>query len=116
MHTKIISYAENKYNTMPEHLWAKSPKYAVLRHTRNRKWYAVLMLVDREKLHISGEGQVWILNVKTTADVIEQLPHSTGFLPGYHMNKKYWISILLDGTVPLDAVEKFFDISYELTR
>ncbi len=24
----------------------------------------------------------------------------SGVLPGYHLNKKYWNTILLDGTVP----------------
>lgn len=115
MHNQITAYAKAKYDTTPEHLWKSSPEYAVLRHRRNRKWYAVIMLVDRARLHINGEGEAWIINVKTTDDVIEQVPYAKGFLPGYHMNKKYWISILLDGSVPLEVVERYLDISYKLT-
>jgi len=32
------------------------------------------------------------------------LRQSPGFLPGYHMNKKNWLSILLDGTVSDDQI------------
>ncbi|MDO5539675.1 MAG: MmcQ/YjbR family DNA-binding protein [Eubacteriales bacterium] len=37
-----------------------------------------------------------------------------GFLPGYHMNKNNWISILLDGTVGEIKILDFLDRSYEL--
>ena len=116
MKTKILSYAKQKYNTEPEYLWERNPDCCILRHRRNRKWYAVIMLVPRATLGLVGEGEVWIMDVKATADVIENIPDSEGFLPGYHMNKRYWMSILLDGTVPLKVVKKFLDESYELTR
>ncbi len=34
--------------------------------------------------------------------------------PGYHMNKKHWNTILLDGEVPEDEVEEMIDASYDL--
>ncbi len=34
--------------------------------------------------------------------------------PGYHMNKKYWNTINLDGTVPDKEVFSWIDHSYEL--
>jgi predicted DNA-binding protein (MmcQ/YjbR family) len=34
--------------------------------------------------------------------------------PGYHMNKKHWNTILLDGTVPDKEVFSWVDHSYEL--
>lgn len=38
----------------------------------------------------------------------------TGIVPGYHMNKKHWNTILLDGSVPDKLVRELIDHSYEL--
>ena len=36
------------------------------------------------------------------------------FLSGYHMNKKYWITMLLDGRVSEAKILDFLDLSYDL--
>jgi predicted DNA-binding protein (MmcQ/YjbR family) len=35
-------------------------------------------------------------------------------IPGYHMNKKHWNTIMLDGTVPSRLIYDLIDHSYEL--
>ena len=37
-------------------------------------------------------------------------------LPGWHMNKKYWNTVILDGKVPLKLVFEMIDESYKLVR
>ncbi len=37
-------------------------------------------------------------------------------LPGYHMNKKHWNTIIADGTIPQKMIREFIDHSYELVR
>ena len=39
-----------------------------------------------------------------------------GITPGYHLNKKHWVSIVLDGSVPDDLVEELLRSSYALVR
>jgi predicted DNA-binding protein (MmcQ/YjbR family) len=34
--------------------------------------------------------------------------------PGYHMNKKHWNTVVLDGAIPERQVRKMIDHSYEL--
>ena len=36
--------------------------------------------------------------------------------PGYHLNKKHWITVRLDGTVPDDLVEALIRGSHALVR
>ena len=36
--------------------------------------------------------------------------------PGYHMNKKHWITVRLDGALPPDLVEDMITQSYRLVR
>lgn len=43
---------------------------------------------------------VEIMNVKLPADQVEAQQKVPGIYQAYHMNKKYWVTILLDGTVP----------------
>ncbi len=38
----------------------------------------------------------------------------TAVLPGYHMNKRHWNTVLLDGTVPRGELERMIDRSYGL--
>ena len=35
-------------------------------------------------------------------------------LPGYHMNKKHWNTIICDGTVQIKVLKQWIDDSYEL--
>ncbi|MEM1191494.1 MAG: MmcQ/YjbR family DNA-binding protein [Pseudomonadota bacterium] len=35
-------------------------------------------------------------------------------LPGYHMNKRHWNTVLLDGSIPRGEVERMVDQSYAL--
>lgn len=117
---EILSYAKKEYGTTSEHLWKSYPNHEVLRHNlqpgeKKAKWYAIIMNVKRESLGLEGEDYIDIINVKCTSDMIGMLQMSEGYLPGYHMNKGNWITILLDGTVPLDNIKQLLDDSYSLT-
>ncbi|TAL36709.1 MAG: MmcQ/YjbR family DNA-binding protein [Spirochaetes bacterium] len=38
----------------------------------------------------------------------------SSIIPGYHMNKVHWNTIILDGEVPDGEVKRLIDMSYEL--
>ena len=106
---EILAFAASEYSTTPEYLWAKNPRFAVLRHKDSRKWFGLIMDVPRERLGLGEDAssltaspEVDILNVKCDPMLSGSLRMQTGILPGYHMNKGNWISILLDGTVNIE--------------
>ncbi|MFT4769804.1 MAG: putative DNA-binding protein (MmcQ/YjbR family) [Glaciecola sp.] len=35
-------------------------------------------------------------------------------MPGYHMNKRHWNTVLLDGSIPKGEIERMIDNSYAL--
>lgn len=109
----IFEYVKNQYGTMPEYLWRGSPDSAVLRHN-NGKWYAVIMNVEKSKLGLDGGGTVEIMNVKCDPEMTGMIIQTYGFLPGYHMNKRNWITILLDSSVGESKILDFLDMSYDL--
>lgn len=108
----IYDYVEQQYGTKPEYLWKDHPTDAVLRH-ENGKWFAVFMNVGKEKLGLPGIEKVDIMNVKCTPELVGMLIQTDGVLPGYHMNKEHWISVLLDGTVRDASVLDLLDMSYD---
>ena len=110
---EIFEYVKKQYGTIPEYLWSSSPDSAVLRH-QNGKWYAVIMNVERSKLGLDGDGTVEIIDVKCDPEMTGMIIQTYGFLPGYHMNKQHWITILLDGTVGESKTLDFLDMSYDL--
>ena len=95
---EIFEYVQKQYGTVPEYLWSKSPDSVVLRH-KNGKWYAVFMTVEKSKLGLEGNDLVAIMDVKCDPEMTSMIIQTYGFLPGYHMNKQHWITILLDGSV-----------------
>jgi predicted DNA-binding protein (MmcQ/YjbR family) len=55
-------------------------------------------------------------NVKCDPDkaieLREEYPDS--ILPGYHMNKKHWNTVIVDGSVPNRLLKELIDHSYDL--
>ena len=117
---KILSYVKKEYGTEPEKLWESNPENEVLRHKsqsggKKAKWYGLIMKVKRKSLGLEGKGYVDILDVKCNPEMRDLLLTSHGYLPGYHMNKANWITVLLDGTVPLENIRQLIDESYYIT-
>ena len=55
------------------------------------------------------------INVKCDPELAVELREKyPGVLPGYHMNKKHWNTIAMDGSVPDDLTKKWIDHSYNL--
>lgn len=112
----IFDYAKKVYESTPEYLWTKYPNYAVLRHSDNRKWYAIIMNVSKDKLGLDGTEEVDIIDVKCESEMIGSLRMTEGIFAGYHMNKGNWISVLLDGSVDESMIYNLLDMSFELTK
>ncbi len=113
---QICEYIKKKYAGEPEYLWRRFPEYAVFRHGDNRKWYGLIMDVPCRNLGIPGEGRAEILNVKLDDLLLaDMLVQQEGYFRGYHISRGNWISVLLDGTVPVKEIENLVDLSYRVT-
>ena len=116
MKQKLFNYIKTKYNVAPEYPWRNYAGNAVFRHAENRKWFALVMDVQRNKLGLSGMDDVTVINLKVD-DLFfrDMLIQEEGILPAYHMNKQHWLSVLLDGTVPEEKVYDLLEMSYLAT-
>lgn len=86
----------------------------MFRRGDNKKWFAIIMKISRGILRLSGDGAVDVINVKT--DKVEFFLGVPGIFPAYHMNKNNWVTVLLDGTVPIGNVKKLIEMSYNATK
>ena len=115
---EIENYIYNKYKIKPEYPWARYPDYCTFKDNLSGKWFAALLLVERGKLGASCTGKpdepVYIINVKADTELILMLAGTPGFLPGYHMNKRHWLTIFLDGSVPAGQIKNYIDASYDM--
>lgn len=113
---RIFSYIEEKFGAQGERIFDKHPEFAVFRHAKNRKWFAVFMRVDGGKLGLKNAQALEILNLKCKPDLAEILRDGEQILPAYHMNKKYWISVNLSSDVEKEKVFDLIEESFILTK
>ena len=110
---RITKYIKDKYNNDPEFLWDKYDGSGVFRNSNSGKWYGIIMNVDISKLD-KGSGEIEVLNVKIDENKIPELIKKKGYYEAYHMNKKYWISIILNDTLSDKNIISLIDESYKL--
>src|SRR5512137_785077 len=63
---------------------------------------------------VNLEGDLSINLKCDPALAIELRERYASVLPGYHMNKKHWNTILVDGTIPDAEIFSWIDHSYNL--
>lgn len=113
---KLIQYALEKYGTEPEFLWEKFSDNAVLRRKDTEKWFAVLLTVSRRKLGLDCDETAEIVDLRMRPENLSKLVDGKKFFPGWHMNKKHWFTVILDGSVSFEEICREIDESYELAR
>lgn len=111
---EVISYVRETYGDELEFLWQRFPDNAILRRKDTGKWYAVLLVLSKRKLGIDSDDMIDIIDLRTFPKTIETLVDKQTYFPGFHMNKKHWYTICLDGSVPVEEICQRIDESYRL--
>lgn len=93
----VMQYVSDKYGTLLE-------------------WYAALLTAAGNKIGLEGNGNVEILDLRIDPAKLEQTIDYKRYFPGYHMNKKNWYTICLNGSVEDKELFERIDISYELAK
>jgi Uncharacterized protein conserved in bacteria len=60
----VYKYIKKEYDSDPEFPWEKYSGNAVFRHMDNKKWFALVMNVPKDKLGLEGTDEVDVMNVK----------------------------------------------------
>lgn len=117
INSEIIDYCNNKYGGNHVNPFKKHPDILAFINEKN-KWYALMSNVEYNKLNKTSNiiTKVKILNVKYPTDKILEIIDNKNIFPAYHMNKKHWISIVLDKNIKLETIKELIDISYSLVK
>lgn len=103
---EVIDYCltfKNVFEDYPFH----DDNWCVIRHKKNEKVFA--WIFDKD-------GYVWV-NVKCDVEWRDFWRNAfDSVIPAYHLNKTYWNSIILDGTIPVEDIKRMIGESYDLTR
>ena len=99
---RIAAMVKERFGEEPDFPFsAKEYKAAaVFRNAGNRRWYGLIMNIPKNRL--SGEKSsdpADVLNVKHDEAAIPKLLEKAGIYPAYHMQKRYWVSVILDDTL-----------------
>lgn len=127
---KYIHFFESEFNCKPDFPWAapknpgeaqssfKSGRYddAAVFRCPNQKWFALIMNITYKNLGFENDENVFVVNLKADKEHINEIIDKKSIFPAYHMNKKYWITVLLTGVTDFDRLCALTRQSYELVN
>ena len=112
---KVFDFLKEKYDAKFESPWDKYDEFIIVRNEETQKWYALFMIIPENKLYGENGKEIEVLNLHTKPEVNELLVDNETIFPGYHMNKKSWITIVLDGRLEDEEVFELINNSYLLS-
>lgn len=113
---RITNLIISKYGDEPEFLWKTTPGTGVFRNPATKKWYLAILDIDRSKIQEKRTGLVEIALIKLSPENVEQITKQEHFYEGYHMNKKHWITVILDDSVSDEKIMELIEESYSFTE
>ena len=103
---EVVDYCKSLplvYEDYPFH----DERWAVMRIKGSKKTFAYIYEKD---------GYNWV-NIKCEPEWIAFWQNAfDSVVPGFHMNKKHWNSIILDGTIPVKDIKRMIAESYDLVK
>ncbi|MGM9953540.1 MAG: MmcQ/YjbR family DNA-binding protein [Intestinibaculum porci] len=115
---RIAQLILNQYDVKPDFPWDEKQyqTYGTFRHADTRKWFALIMNIPMDKL-LKNKDQtlVDIINLKSDTLAEEVSAHPGVIFPGYHMNHKTWLSIVLNDALKDEDIMALVQRSYDLT-
>ena len=113
---QLMDYCSQRFGTVPDAPWPETPENFTFKTARRNKWYALFMTIPYKSLGLAKAGKVDVLNIKLPPAKIEQLVDRQHFYPAYHMNKKHWLTVLLQKDADISLVQELLAESYQLVE
>ena len=112
---ELKQYIAETYSIEPDCPWIKNPNFEVYRHNNNKKWFALIMDIPRNRIGLRGMDIIDVVNLKCNPLLLGSVRTESGIFPAYHMNKENWVTAALDGSASDEIIKMLLDVSYELT-
>jgi len=116
---RIAKEINKKYGIDPEFPWKDkaNDKSGIFRHLHNQKWFALIMNIEKGKLTKDENNDLLdAINLKIDPKDGKSLRGRKGIFEAYHMNKKHWITVVLNESISDENIMKLIEKSFELTK
>ena len=113
---RVFDFVRAELNTKLETPWDKHPEFYVMKTANRQKWYGLMMRISYQLLDPQQSGIVDVLNLKAPPLKIVDLIDYQTFYPAYHMNKKHWVSVVVDEKINLKQLQALIRQSYQLVE
>ena len=100
------------YDQIDDYFLSKTGAQATYPFDETTRVYKVLGMMFG--LLAEDEDPLWINLKWDPADALALRKQYPAITAGYHMNKRHWNSVLIDGSLPENLVKELIDHSYEL--
>ena len=96
---ELLETVRGKWREELEFLWEDYSECAILRRTDTGKWYAVMMRLPKRKFGLPDDAVSEFILLRVPQGEADAIHADSRFLPAFHMNKRTWFAIQLDGSV-----------------
>ena len=110
-----VDFLHSYFNAPGDNPWAKEPdNSSTVYRCPNNKWFALVMQIKFKNLGFESDEPVWAVNLK--AENVEAITDKKSIFPAYHMNKKYWITVLLTAVTDFEKLCELTKKSFALVQ
>ena len=113
--SELEKFILDNYVCTSDFPWMQYPSFRVFRHSNNKKWFAVIMDIPKNKIGLPSDDIISVVNLKSDPIMVGSLLRENGIFPAYHMTKSSWISVALDGSADDEKIKILLDMSFEAT-
>ena len=111
-----IAWIKSKFGAEPDYPWPDDAPYSFVFRCPNEKWFALVMRIKYRQLGLTGDENVWVVNMKADQDAIPNLIDHKSIFPAWHMNKKHWITIQLTAVTDFNKLCELTGKSFTLVN
>ena len=110
-----VDFLHSYFNAPGDNPWAEEPdNSSTVYRCPNNKWFALVMQIKFKNLGFESDEPVWVVNLK--AENVEAITDKKSIFPAYHMNKKYWITVLLTAVTDFEKLCELTKKSFALVQ
>lgn len=112
---QYVEWIEEEIGVKGDYPWEDDNNAAVYR-CQNNKWFALIMKIKFKNLGFESDEPVWAVNLKADKEIIPQLVDNKSIFPAWHMNKKYWITVILTAVTDFEKLKELTLKSHSLVE
>jgi len=108
---ELLETVRKRWREKLEFLWEDYPECAILRRTDTGKWYAVMMRLPKRKFGLPDDAVSEFILLRIPKGEEDAIHADSRVLPAFHMNKRTWFAIQLDGGVAFPDIMRLTECS-----